>query len=52
MLSREATNTNFIVFGLTQQGLVAMTCHTSFKHSKHYISNAVQYWIESENADE
>jgi hypothetical protein len=36
MLSGEATNTNFIVFGLTQPGLETMIYQTQGERSNHY----------------
>jgi hypothetical protein len=36
MLSGEATNTNFIVFGLTQSGLEPTIYRTWGKHANHY----------------
>jgi hypothetical protein len=38
MLSRGATNTNFIVFGLTRSGLEP----TRGEHANHYTTNAVK----------
>jgi hypothetical protein len=46
MLSREATNTNFIVFGLTRSGLEAMIYCTQGKHANHYITDAVDRTID------
>jgi hypothetical protein len=37
-----ATNTNFIVFGLTQLGLEPTIYHTQDKHANHYTTHAVQ----------
>ena len=42
MLSGEATNINFIVFGLTQPGLVPLIYHTRGEHANHYTTNVVQ----------
>jgi hypothetical protein len=42
MLSKEATNTNFIVFGLTRSGFEPMIYHTRGEHANHYTTNAVQ----------
>jgi hypothetical protein len=39
MLSREATNTNFIVFGLTRSGLEPTIYHTWYKQDNHYTIN-------------
>ena len=36
MLSGEATNTNFIVFGLTRPGLEPMIYRTREEHAYHY----------------
>jgi hypothetical protein len=42
MLSGEAaTNTNFIVFGLTSPGLEPMIYHTQGEHANHYTTDAV-----------
>jgi hypothetical protein len=38
----EATNTNFIVFGLTWPGLKLMIYHTGYKHANHYTTCMVQ----------
>jgi hypothetical protein len=41
MLSGEATNTNFIVFGLTWQGLEPTFYRTPGVHANHYTTDAV-----------
>jgi hypothetical protein len=41
MLSGEATNTNFIVFGLTQLGLESTIYRTRGEHANHYTTDAV-----------
>jgi hypothetical protein len=41
MLGGEATNTNFIVFGLTRLGLEPTIYHTRGKHTNHYATDAV-----------
>jgi hypothetical protein len=41
MLSGEATNTNFIVFGLTQPGLEPTIYHTRGEHARHYATDVV-----------
>jgi hypothetical protein len=41
VLSAETTNTNFIVFGLTQPGLEPMIYHTQGEHANHYTTDAV-----------
>jgi hypothetical protein len=41
MLSGEATNTNFLDFGLTQSGLELTIYHTQGKHANHYTTDAV-----------
>jgi hypothetical protein len=46
MLSGEATNTNFKVFGLTQQQLKTMIYHTKGEHANHYITYAIILVIE------
>ena len=42
VLSREATNTNFIVFCLTRPGLESMIYRTWDKHANHYATDAVK----------
>jgi hypothetical protein len=41
MLSREATNTNSIVFGLTQLGFKLTTYHTQVEHATNKTTDAV-----------
>jgi hypothetical protein len=41
MVNREATNTNFIVFGLTPPGLEPTTSHTQSEHANHCTTVAV-----------
>ena len=41
MLSRCATNTNFIVFDLTKPGLTFIIYHIQGNHGNHYTTNAV-----------
>ena len=41
MLSREAINTKFIVFGLTRWGLEPMIYRTRGEHANHYTTDAV-----------
>ena len=41
VLTREATNTNFIVFGLTRSGLKPTIYHTRGEHTNHYSTDAV-----------
>ena len=41
LLSEEATNTNFIIFGLTQPGLELTMYRTGDEHAKHYATDAV-----------
>jgi hypothetical protein len=48
VLSREATNTNFNVFGLTRSGLEHMIYHTRCEHANHYTTDVmswIQFWI-------
>ena len=45
MLSREATNTNLIVFGLTRQGLEPTIYCTRGEHGNHYTTDAVSSLI-------
>jgi hypothetical protein len=43
MLSGEATNTNFIVFGLTQPGLEStIYYHSQGEHPNHYTTDKAQ----------
>ena len=42
----EATNTNFIVFGLTRSGLKPTIYHTRGEHANHYTTDAVHHVIE------
>jgi hypothetical protein len=41
MLSGEATNTNFIVFGLTEPGLKPTIYRTQGEHANHYATDVV-----------
>ena len=41
----EATNTNFIVFGLTRSGLERTSYCTWGEHANHYTTDAVQIWL-------
>ena len=41
MLSKEATNANFIVFGLTRPGLEPTIYRTRGEHANHYATDAV-----------
>jgi hypothetical protein len=41
VLSGEATNTNFIVFGLTRPGLEPIIYHTRGEHANYYTNDAV-----------
>ena len=43
MLSREETNTNFVVFGITQSELEPTINHSRGEHANHYTTDAVQY---------
>jgi hypothetical protein len=43
VLSGEATNTNFIVFGLTQPGLELTIYRTGGEHSIYYPTDAVVF---------
>jgi hypothetical protein len=51
MLSREATNTNFIVFGLNQLWLELMIYCIRGGHANHYATN-VHMVIEEKNLQE
>jgi hypothetical protein len=44
VLSGEATNTNFLVFGLTRSGLKLTIYCTRGEHANHYVTDAVA-WI-------
>jgi hypothetical protein len=41
MLSREATNINFIVFSLTRLELEPSIYHTRGEHANHYTTDAI-----------
>jgi hypothetical protein len=41
VLSGEVTNTNFIVFGLTQSGLEPKITRTQGEHANHYTTDVV-----------
>jgi hypothetical protein len=41
VLRGEATNTNFLVFGLTRPGLEPMIYHTRSEYANHYTNDAV-----------
>ena len=43
----EATDTNFIVFGLTRPGLEPTIYHTRGEHANHYTTDAVTKFIMS-----
>jgi hypothetical protein len=43
VLSGEATNTNFIVFGLTRPGLESTIYHTRSEYANHYTTDAVSF---------
>jgi hypothetical protein len=43
MLTGEATNTHFIVFGLTLLGLERTIYRTQGEHANHYTTAAVNY---------
>ena len=49
VLSGEATNTNFIVFGLTQPGLEPTIYRTRGEHANHYATNTVSPFNEGES---
>jgi hypothetical protein len=46
VLSGEATNTNFIVFGLTRSGIDPMIYHTRGEHANHYTNDEVRIFLE------
>jgi hypothetical protein len=43
IISGEATNTNFIVFGLTQLGLEPTIYRTRSEHANHYPTDVVHF---------
>ena len=43
MLSGEATNTNFIVFGFTQPGLELTIYRDRGEHANHYVTDAFEH---------
>ena len=45
VLRREATNTNFIVFGSTRPRLEPMVYHTRGEHADHYTTDVVCMYI-------
>jgi len=49
MLNGEATNTNFIVFGLTLSALETKVYRTRGEHANHYTINAVFFTIVKES---
>ena len=52
MLSGEATNTNFIIFGLTRSGLELTIYRTQGEHANHYTTDAVtmnRHYIQMNN---
>jgi hypothetical protein len=46
LLSGEAANTNFIVFGLTRSGFKSMIYRTRGEHARHYATDAVDGLLE------
>jgi hypothetical protein len=56
MASRELTNTNFIVFDLTQSGRQPTIYRTQVEHANHYTTDAVSLvlmsimWDKNENS--
>ena len=51
MLKVEATNTNFIVFGLTRPALEPTIYRTRGDHANHYTTDTVQSQLERASAD-
>jgi hypothetical protein len=49
MLGGEATNTNFIVFGLTRLGLELTIYCTQGEHANNYATDAVHYVLNKKN---
>jgi 3-phenylpropionate/cinnamic acid dioxygenase small subunit len=45
LLSGEATNTNFTIFGLTRPGLKHTIYRIRGEHANHYASDAVYVWV-------
>jgi hypothetical protein len=48
VFSGEATNTNFIFFGLMRSGLESLIYSTRYEHTNHYTTNAVSVKIKVE----
>jgi hypothetical protein len=46
MLSRVATNINYIVFGLTQMGLKSTIYHIQGEQANYYTTDALEYIVE------
>jgi len=46
MLSEEATNTNYISFGLTRLVLEPTVYRTRIEHDSNYTTDAVLNWID------
>jgi hypothetical protein len=49
VLSGEATNTNFIVFGMTGPGLKPTIYRSRGEHVDHYTTDGVQYLLAKEH---
>jgi hypothetical protein len=45
VLSGEATNTNFIVFGFTQPGLELTIYRDRGEHANHYVTDAFEHCL-------
>jgi hypothetical protein len=43
LLSGEATNTNFIVFGLTRPWIEPTIYRTRGEHANHYVTDAIKF---------
>jgi hypothetical protein len=41
LLTGKATNTNYVVIGLTRAGLTSMIYHTRCEHANHYTTDAI-----------
>jgi hypothetical protein len=44
-LSREATNTNYIIFGLTRSGFEPTIYRTLGKHANHYTTDVLDMYL-------
>jgi hypothetical protein len=49
VLSGEATNTNFMIFGLTRPGIEPTIYRIRDEHANHYTTNAVYFELRTLN---